>query len=246
MRCYDVEAHWDEMRDGAEPQSRTVLAHLRRCKTCQDMYAQFEGIAYCLSCLPVVEPPKTLVPKILEHLKSMRARYARLAPDRFGTMRSPLGILAVAWRDSGITFVGLAGDAEPERMRAHVERRLRRATVPADPPPWVKNAVRNFFKTWSVDTSLLDDSALTEFERAALRKASEIPPGEVRSYGWVAREIGHPQAARAVGQAMARNPVALLFPCHRVVDASGGLHNYGYGIEMKARILRMEGYRARH
>jgi methylated-DNA-[protein]-cysteine S-methyltransferase len=84
---------------------------------------------------------------------------------------------------------------------------------------------------------------LTAFERAALRKAAEIPPGEVRSYGWIAREIGNPQAARAVGQVMARNPVALFFPCHRVVDSTGALHQYGYGVELKARILSMEGYR---
>jgi methylated-DNA-[protein]-cysteine S-methyltransferase len=90
--------------------------------------------------------------------------------------------------------------------------------------------------------SRVDISQLSDFEQAALRKAAQIPPGQVRSYGWIAREIGHPQAARAVGQAMARNPVALFFPCHRVVDASGALHNYGYGVEMKARLLQMEGY----
>ncbi len=66
----------------------------------------------------------------------------------------------------------------------------------------------------------------------------------MRSYTWVAEAIGRPKAARAVGQAMARNPIPLLYPCHRVVDSSGKLHNYGYGIEMKARILQMEGYRA--
>ena len=102
--------------------------------------------------------------------------------------------------------------------------------------------MRDFFETWQVDMSRIDISQLGAFEQAALRKAAQIPPGEVRSYGWIAREIGHPQAARAVGQAMARNPVALLFPCHRVVDAHGALHNYGYGVEVKARILAMEGY----
>jgi methylated-DNA-[protein]-cysteine S-methyltransferase len=64
----------------------------------------------------------------------------------------------------------------------------------------------------------------------------------VRSYGWVARAIGQPTAVRAVGRAMARNPVALLYPCHRVVDANGALHQYAYGVEVKARLLEMEGY----
>jgi methylated-DNA-[protein]-cysteine S-methyltransferase len=109
----------------------------------------------------------------------------------------------------------------------------------------VNAAVRRFFSTWQVDLTQVDISGLSPFEQAALRKAAQIPPGQVRSYGWIAREIGHPQAARAVGQAMARNPVALFFPCHRVVDAAGSLHNYGYGVEVKARILQMEGYAAK-
>jgi O-6-methylguanine DNA methyltransferase len=76
-----------------------------------------------------------------------------------------------------------------------------------------------------------------------LRAAARIPPGEVRSYAWVATQIGRPRAARAVGRVMARNPLPLLFPCHRVVDSSGNLHDYYYGLEMKARLLEMEGYR---
>jgi methylated-DNA-[protein]-cysteine S-methyltransferase len=56
-------------------------------------------------------------------------------------------------------------------------------------------------------------------------------------------QIGRPRAARAVGRVMARNPLPLLFPCHRVVDSSGELHDYFYGLEMKAKLLQMEGYR---
>jgi methylated-DNA-[protein]-cysteine S-methyltransferase len=106
----------------------------------------------------------------------------------------------------------------------------------------VTSAIRTFFTTWRADLERIDISALTPFERSALYKAAEIPPGEVRSYGWIARELGAPNAARAVGQAMARNPIALFLPCHRVVDSNGALHNYVYGVEVKARILALEGY----
>ncbi len=127
-----------------------------------------------------------------------------------------------------------------------VEARLRRR-VQAGEAPVVAAARRSseFFKTWRVDDKTVDISDLTPFEQAALRAAPQIPPGEVRSYSWVATQIGRPRAARAVGQVMARNPLPLFFPCHRVVDSAGELHNYGYGIEMKARILRMEGYQPR-
>jgi O-6-methylguanine DNA methyltransferase len=243
MRCCDVEALWDEMRDGVEPRKEHVLAHLRGCPTCQEMYGQYEGVAYCLSCLPIVEPPPNLVPRILEHITQVRERFKNSSPVSLAFFDSPLGQLAIAWHENVITFLGLTRDNDAETIRRQIERRLRRPTERAEAPAWIAQIVRHFFEAWTVDSSRLDTSVMTDFERAALRKAAEIPPGEVRSYGWIAREIGHPQAARAVGQAMARNPLALFFPCHRVVDANGELHNYGYGIEVKARILRMEGYR---
>jgi O-6-methylguanine DNA methyltransferase len=243
MRCSDVEALWDDMRGGVEPRSEHVIAHLRRCKTCQHSYEQFEGVAYCLTCLPLVEPPQNLVPKILDHIRSMRRHFRSTVADSYGRVASPLGDLYIAWRTTGITFVGIDRGQDPEAARTRIESRLSRPLRAAEPPAWVIEAVQRFFATWCVDLDRIDISELSVFEQAALRKAAQIPAGEVRSYGWIAREIGHPQAARAVGQVMARNPVALFFPCHRVVDSSGALHNYGYGVDVKARILEMEGYR---
>ncbi len=242
MRCSDVEALWDVMRENSEPRDTAVVTHLRSCRTCQAVYEEFEGVAYCLTCLPVVEPPASLVPRILDHIRSLRLGFRPSAPESFARIGSPLGELAVGWHETGITFVGILRGQNDESARANIERRLRRPVREAEPPAWVRDTVRHFFETWRVDMSRVDISCLSPFEQAALRKAAQIPPGEVRSYGWIAREIGHPQSARAVGQAMARNPVALFFPCHRVVDASGALHNYGYGVEVKARILAMEGY----
>lgn len=242
MRCSDVEALWDEVRGSDGNQNERARAHLRHCSDCRDVYEQCEGVAYCLNCLPVVEPPGYLLPRIMAHIGSLRAGVRSLLPDAFGRVDSPLGDLFIAWRDAGISYVAIDGGEDAETVRARAERRLRRAVRTVDVPPWVRAAVKRFFATWQVDLSRIDISQLSAFEQAALQKAAQIPPGEVRSYGWIAREIGHPQAARAVGQAMARNPVALFFPCHRVVDASGALHNYGFGIEVKARILAMEGY----
>jgi len=242
MRCSDVEALWDELRGGLEPHSEHAVAHLRRCKDCQAVYEQYEGVAYCLTCLPLVEPPENLVPRILDHIKALRNHYRSSRSDSIARVASPLGELWIAWRDSRITFVGIDRGQDDEAAVAQIERRLSRPVRMAQAPAWISEAVDDFFATGRVDITRIDISELSAFEQAALRKAAQIPAGEVRSYGWIAREIGHPQAARAVGQVMARNPVALLFPCHRVVDASGALHNYGYGVEIKAKILQMEGY----
>ncbi len=244
MRCSDVEALWDEMRSGVEPQSEHVLAHLRRCKDCQHAYEQNEGVAYCLTCLPIVEPPRHLVPKILDHIKSMRQHYRSPVADHFARLESPLGTLLVAWRETKITFLGIARDEDAEAAAEFVEQRLRRPVRACEAPAFVEETVLTFFATFRVALDRIDVSHLSAFERSALIKAAEIPPGEVRSYGWIARELGQPNAARAVGGVMARNLVALFLPCHRVVDSNGALHNYAYGIDVKARMLALEGYAA--
>ena len=85
MRCADVERLWDEMREGVEPQREHVLAHLHVCPECQEIYRENEGIAYCLTCLPPVDPPQSLVPKILDHIK---LTVKIVAPDSITTVES--------------------------------------------------------------------------------------------------------------------------------------------------------------
>jgi len=88
----------------------------------------------------------------------------------------------------------------------------------------------------------IDLSALTGFRREVLEAARNIPYGEVRSYGWLAQQVGRPRAARAVGQALARNPVPIVVPCHRVVGSDGSLTGFGGGLELKRRLLEIEGF----
>lgn len=80
------------------------------------------------------------------------------------------------------------------------------------------------------------------FFRRAWEACRRIPRGQVRTYAWLAQEAGHPKAARAAGQAMARNRLPILVPCHRVLGSNGGLHGYGGGLDMKARLLALEGW----
>jgi methylated-DNA-[protein]-cysteine S-methyltransferase len=242
MRCREVEALWDEIRDGMPSLREAVLSHLRTCPPCQDLYEQYEGVAYCLSCLPPPQPSCDLTHKIVEHIATIKHRY-RSEPLSLTSVQTPIGRVYVGYKDTRIAYIGLDRGEQPDQVRARVERRLRRPVVTAVTPGWLTKLFDEFFKTWHVDADAVDISDLTPFEQAALKAAAQIPPGEVRSYAWVAQTIGRPRAARAVGQVMARNPLPLLFPCHRVVDSNGDLHNYGYGIEMKARLLTMEGYR---
>jgi len=87
----------------------------------------------------------------------------------------------------------------------------------------------------------LDFSGATPFQREVWRVTRLIPYGETRSYQWVAGQIGKPGAARAVGQALGKNPLPVIVPCHRVVASSGELGGFTGGIEMKRRLLSLEG-----
>jgi methylated-DNA-[protein]-cysteine S-methyltransferase len=84
------------------------------------------------------------------------------------------------------------------------------------------------------------DMSGPDFERLVWRALLDIPYGETSSYGELARHIGHPDAARAVGVANARNPIAVIVPCHRVIGADGSLTGYGGGLERKRLLLDLE------
>jgi methylated-DNA-[protein]-cysteine S-methyltransferase len=86
----------------------------------------------------------------------------------------------------------------------------------------------------------LDISQATPFQRAVWRAARKIPYGETRRYGWVAQHIGNPNAARAVGQALGRNPLPVIVPCHRVIYSNGGLGGFTGGLALKKRLLALE------
>jgi O-6-methylguanine DNA methyltransferase len=87
----------------------------------------------------------------------------------------------------------------------------------------------------------VDLSGLPDFERRALEATVTIPRGEVRSYAWVAGKAGSPRGARATGQAMKKNPVPLIVPCHRVIDSAGTPGGYGGRLDVKRKLLELEG-----
>jgi O-6-methylguanine DNA methyltransferase len=176
--------------------------------------------------------PHTLLPGVL--------RRVGLA-DAYWRLESPLGPVFVAHSKAGISMVTRAkSGADFERA---FERRYRRRAYPekAVPPAAVRALVRNL-KGEGRKEIRFDLRGLSEFERAVLLKALEIPTGEVRPYSWIAKEIGHPHAVRAAGTALAKNPVPLLIPCHRVVRSDGRIGKYSMGgARNKRTLLEIEG-----
>lgn len=87
----------------------------------------------------------------------------------------------------------------------------------------------------------LELSHVTPFQREVLLACAEIPRGQVATYGDLARRVGRPTAFRAVGNTMRTNPIPIVIPCHRVVGSSGSLTGFGGGLDMKRRLLALEG-----
>ena len=87
----------------------------------------------------------------------------------------------------------------------------------------------------------VDLPACSELQRKTWLALREIPRGETRSYGWLARHVGEGHAPRAIGAAVGSNPIPLWLPCHRVVASDGSLHGFGGGLAMKSALLELEG-----
>lgn len=179
---------------------------------------------------------------------AVRGLHADTGTLRYATLDTPLGRLAVAYRNGHVVACARVGAAD--RAEAAEEAAFVRSVVKAfgelplrdeAPPDAIAQGVRDHLAGKRKFTAI-DLSWLKPFQRRVLEKTAEIPRGEVRPYGWVAREIGAPGATRAVGTALGHNPVPFLIPCHRVVRADGTLGEYsGGGPEMKMKVLAFEG-----
>ena len=161
--------------------------------------------------------------------------------DEYARFETVIGAVFVAWNRNGVSAAARSRSAAEfeEYFRTEVGRRPLRTGTPSP------EMAHRITEELSGKRNLrFDLRGLTEFEQAVLRKAREIPYGQVRPYSWVAREIGHPAAVRAVGTALANNPIPYFIPCHRVVRADGVIGNYGGGgPEAKKAILTLEGVR---
>jgi methylated-DNA-[protein]-cysteine S-methyltransferase len=159
------------------------------------------------------------------------------------TCLTSFGWVGIGWSAHGLVALSLPQPTEDEALR-----QVPGSRDPVLPlPPWLDLAGlagklgRYFAGEAVVFDEPLDPSIGTGFQRQVWAVTRAIPRGQTCSYGVIAREVGSPAAARAVGQAMARNPWPIVVPCHRVVGSDGRLTGFGGGVEMKRQMLAMEG-----
>jgi AraC family transcriptional regulator of adaptative response/methylated-DNA-[protein]-cysteine methyltransferase len=175
---------------------------------------------------------------------SLYKRGGRGLRIEFGIANSGLGRLLVAATGRGVCAIRLADtdeELESSLRREFPEAEITRAA--AGVSEWLRELVE-YLDGQRIRLDLPVDVQATAFQARVWRALRRIPYGETRSYSAIAREIGSPKAARAVGAACRSNPVPFIVPCHRVVQENGGLGGYALGLERKRSLLAMEAAQA--
>lgn len=153
----------------------------------------------------------------------------------YKTMRTPVGELTLVATERGLAAV-LWEDDSPTRVRVKAEKADKNHPVLRE----AEQQLRDYFAGKRTSFSIPLDFLGTAFQKKVWAALLKIPFGETRSYGQIARQIGHPKAVRAVGAANGRNPISIIAPCHRVIGANGKLTGFAGGLEVKALLLRLE------
>jgi O-6-methylguanine DNA methyltransferase len=230
MQCRSVLTRVDALRTGEleHDESSRLERHLASCPSCNESFSDVTELAATMKSL-VATPPR-----------SCREAVCGAVRDSFGVVETGAFVVRVAFAGEAVRMIDASGKPE-SAFRAKYARRFGRELVAEPLPPSVRHAVGNALEGHAAKTPPVDLSGTTEFEREVLETLRSIPLGEVRSYEWVAGRIGRPRAVRAVGNALAKNPVPLILPCHRVVPSTGGVGQYAFGSSMKRTLLEAEG-----
>ena len=162
----------------------------------------------------------------------------------FTKIRVPnLGTVAAVATDFGVIAVEI-GRRNVAKLEKDVVNSGRQVDIISEKAKALRSELQDYFDNASQDFSLpIDERILSPFQAKVYRYTREIPFGRTMSYGDLARLVEQPKATQAIGQAMAKNPVPIIIPCHRVLDAKGNLYGFSAegGLDSKAFLLRHEG-----
>jgi methylated-DNA-[protein]-cysteine S-methyltransferase len=158
----------------------------------------------------------------------MKRYFSKIVESPVGPLKlvaSDVGLAAILWKDDSPGRVRLSNVSEDDRHPVLLE---------------TERQLREYFAGDRTEFSLQLDFAGTDFQRRVWSALLTIPYGETRSYAQIARQIGSPEAVRAVGAANGRNPISIIAPCHRVIGTNGKLTGFAGGLETKAHLLALE------
>jgi methylated-DNA-[protein]-cysteine S-methyltransferase len=208
--------------------------HTEHCGYCRRELSGFQRLDHLLAayesrcCEAVLAPPPF----------TQRTREVA----RYGEMESPIGPLLIAVTDDGVCEIEFGRSTT---VAAFLGRLTGRGFDPvADQraiAPVVKQLSEYFQGRRNTFDVPVDFSGLSPFARDVLQATARVPFGGVATYSEIAKRIGNPGASRAVGNALGRNPIPVILPCHRVVPADHSIGKYTGGVDIKVKLLSLEG-----
>lgn len=220
MQCRNVLTRIDALRTHELPEleQTAVESHLKTCRSCNASTADVDRLADVVKTLTIV--PKT----------SCR--------DACCDSAARVGDVWVAFTGGAIRMI--TTDSLDE-LRSRYAKRYGRGLVEGEIPNALRRQVTAALQGEGVDAPKVDLESARDLEHDVLQTLTRIPRGQVRTYAWVARQVGRPRAVRAVASIIAKNIVPFVVPCHRVVPSAGGIGQYAFGSAMKRALLEREG-----
>jgi len=225
MQCRAALTRIDALRthELAPIEQTAVEQHLKTCRSCNESTADVDSLLHAVKSLAVA-PPKSCCDDVKKECVDSYDR---------------VGDVWVAFSKSGVRMITTADSIDA--IRDLYAKRYGRELAPGTIPEAMRKQVAAAMTGEGVDAPRIDLEPANDLEHDVLQTLTKIPRGQVRTYAWVARQIGRPRAVRAVANMIARNVVPFLVPCHRVVPSAGGIGNYAFGSEMKRELLEREG-----
>lgn len=222
MQCRSVLTRVDALRTGElHPVERGVLNdHLRTCRSCEESVDDVSLLAGVVKSLAVTSPRS--------------CRESIRCSDSFDRLDD----VWVAYSRLGLRMIHRGGSESDFRAAytSRYGRELDRSEMPAS----IRRQLTGALSGEGTNKPVIDIEP-GELEGEVMSALLRIPRGEVRTYSWLAEQVGRPRAVRAIASFVARNIVPFVVPCHRVVPISGGVGKYAFGTEVKRDLLRSEG-----
>jgi methylated-DNA-[protein]-cysteine S-methyltransferase len=159
-----------------------------------------------------------------------------LVDVRYDVFDSPIGELLVAQTDRGLARISYFPDGMEDTLARTFGSRVLR--MPLDE---IRRELDEYFEGRRESFDLPLDLRVAPFQADVLHELARVPYGRTETYGGLAAKVGRPRAARAVGTVMHNNPIPIVLPCHRIVGANGSLTGYAGGLDVKRRLLELEG-----
>jgi methylated-DNA-[protein]-cysteine S-methyltransferase len=211
-----------------------LVDHTQTCSYCRRMLDSYERLDNVLDRLNQVVTNDLPAPPPFAIPSSRRAGYGRID--------SPLGPLFIAASEAGVCEIGFGVSENESVFQHHLEERGFRPVADWNAIAGVARQLREYFGGQRDRFEVpLDFSGVSPFTRSVLTATAQIPYGSLSTYRDIAQQVGRPSATRAVGNALGRNPIPVIVPCHRVIRSDHSLGGYTGDLEIKERLLSLEG-----